>query len=148
VDPNSTIIESLARLFGFTASSDSFDYSFLKPSLTPSVIGGDMPLGGENSRYQSHFNENAALRNFNDTPHAPVATQRDPNHPPPHTDLRMGWADACSLGQLPSLNRYFFPILDKGTEYWATYSCEKRGTGTQVELQEKFITTTPLLLAY
>jgi len=89
VDPNSNITQSFARLFGSTASSDSFDYSFLKPSLTPSVIVGDMPLGSENSRYQSHFNENAAVRNFNDTPHAPVVTQRDPNHSPTNTDLRM-----------------------------------------------------------
>jgi len=72
VDPTSTITESLAHLLEFTASSDSFDYSSLKPSLPTSVIGEDMPLGSENSRYQSHFNKNAAFRNFNDTPHAPV----------------------------------------------------------------------------
>ena len=69
------------------------------------MIGGDVPLGGENSRYQSRFNENAGLQNFNDTPHAPVVTQRDPNHSPPNTNLRMDWTDACSLGRLPSLNR-------------------------------------------
>jgi len=28
----------------------------------------------------------------------------------------MDWADACSLGRLPSLNRYFLLILDKGTD--------------------------------
>jgi len=53
------------------------------------VIGEDMPLGSENSRYQSRFNENVAFRNFNDTPHALIATQRDPNHSPPNTDLQM-----------------------------------------------------------
>jgi len=127
VDPtNSTITESLARLFGFTASSDSFDYSFLKPFLAPSMIRRDMPLGSENSRYQSLFNENTALRNFNDVHHAPVVTQRDPDHSPPSTDLQMDWVHwhACSLGGLPSLNQYFLLILDKGTEYWATYPCK------------------------
>ena len=64
MDPTSTITESLAHLHEFAASSDSFDYSFLQPSLPTSVIGGDMPLGSENSCYQSRFNENAALRNF------------------------------------------------------------------------------------
>jgi len=33
----------------------------------------------------------------------------------------MDWADACSLGRLPSVNRSFLLILDKGTEHWATY---------------------------
>jgi len=61
VDPTSTITESLAHLHEFTASSDSFDFSSLKPSLPTSVIGGDVPLGSENSRYQSRFNENAAF---------------------------------------------------------------------------------------
>jgi len=65
VDLTSTITESLAHLHEFTASSDSFDYSSLKPSLPTSVIGGDMPLGSQSSRYQSRFNENAAFRNFN-----------------------------------------------------------------------------------
>jgi len=109
------------------------------------VIGEDMPLGSENSRYQSRFNENAAFRNFNDTPHAPVVTQCEQphaTHSPPNTDIRMDSADACSLGRLPSLNRYFLLILDKGTEYWATYPLKTRGTGTPVELPKQYITTT------
>ena len=91
--------------------------------LPTSMIGGDMPLGSKNSRYQSRFNENAAFQNLNDTLHASVVTKREqPNatHSPPNTDLRMDWADACSLGRAPSLNRYFLLILDNGTEYWAT----------------------------
>ena len=87
--------------------------------------------------YQSRFNENAAFRNLNDTLHASVVTQREQSnatHSPPNTDLRMDWADACSLGRAPSLNRYFLLILDKGTEYWATYPRKTRGTGTPVEL--------------
>jgi len=104
-----------------------------------------MPLGSENSRYQARFNEDAAFRNFNATPHAPVATQcEQPNatHSPPNTDLQMDWADACSLGRLPSLNRYFLLILDKNTDYWATYPRQTRGTGTPVELLKQYVTTT------
>ena len=109
------------------------------------VIGGDIPLGSENCRCQSRFTENAALQNFNDTPHGPVMTRREQlnaTQSPPNTDLQMDWADACSLGRLPCLNRYFLLILDKVTEYWATYPSKTRGTGTPVELLKQFITTT------
>jgi len=54
----------------------------------------------------------------------------------------MDWADACSLGRALSLNRYFLLILDKGTEYWATYPRKTRGTGTPVEFLKQYITTT------
>jgi len=50
------------------------------------------------------------------------------------THLRMDWANTCSLGRLPSLNRSFLLILDKGTEHWATYPGKSRGRGTPVEL--------------
>ena len=135
----STIFEPLL------ASSDSFDYSPLKSSLPTFVIGGDMPLGSENSRYQSRFNENAAFRNFNNTPHAPVVTQREQptaTLSPPNTDLQMDWADACRLGLLPSLNRYFLWILDKGTEYWTTYPRKTRVTETLFSLLKQYITAT------
>jgi len=58
------------------------------------------------------------------------------------TDLRMDWADACSLGHLTSLNRYFLLILDKGTEHWATYPSKSRGRGTPVELLKQYVLTT------
>jgi len=80
----------LSHLFEFTVSSNSFDYSSLKPSLPTSVIGGDMSLDTGNSRYQSRFNKNTTFRNFNDTPHAPVMTQCEQphaTHSPPNTDL-------------------------------------------------------------
>ena len=71
VDPTSTITESLARFHESTASSESFDYSSLKSFLPTSVNGGDtMPLGSENSCYESRFNEVVAFRNFKNTPHA------------------------------------------------------------------------------
>jgi len=53
----------------------------------------------------------------------------------------MDWADACSLGRLPSVNRYFLLILGKGTEYWATDPRKTRGTGTPVELLKQYIST-------
>ena len=46
----------------------------------------------------------------------------------PGTDLRMDWADACSLGRSLYLDRYFLLILDKGTEYWATYPTKTRSS--------------------
>ena len=145
LDPTSTITKSLARLHEFTASSDSFDYLSLKPSLPTSVIGGDMPVGSENSGYQSHFNENATFQNFNDTLFAPVTTQRNQltdTHSQPKTDLRMDWVDACSFGRLPSLNHYCLLILDKNTEYWATYNRKPQGTGTPIKPLKQCITTT------
>ena len=54
------------------------------------MIGGVVPLGSENARL--HLD-------------APIVSQRDQPtiaHFPPNTDLRMGWADACSLGRLAS----------------------------------------------
>jgi len=48
----------------------------------------------------------------------------------------------ASLGRLPSLNRYFLLILDKGTEYWATFPRQTRCTGTLVELLKQYMTTT------
>jgi len=101
VNTPSTITKSLARLHECTASSDSFNYSSLKYSISTSKINRDMPLGSENSLYQSRLNENVGFQNFDDTPLAPVMTQRDQptaTHSPPNIDLRMDWADACSLG--------------------------------------------------
>jgi len=54
----------------------------------------------------------------------------------------MDWADACSLGHLPSLNRIFLLFLDKDTEHWATYPGKSRGRGTLVELLKQFVLTT------
>jgi len=58
------------------------------------------------------------------------------------TDLRMDWADACSLGRLRFLNRYFLLILDKGTENWAMYPSKSRGRGTPVELLKQYVLMT------
>ena len=58
------------------------------------------------------------------------------------TDLRMDCADACSLGCLPSLNRSFLLILDKGTEHWATYPSKSQGRRTPVEILKQYVLTT------
>jgi hypothetical protein len=42
------------------------------------------------------------------------------HHSPACTDLRIDWADACSLGRHGEL--YFFLVVDKGTEYLANYN--------------------------
>jgi hypothetical protein len=58
------------------------------------------------------------------------------------TDLRINWAYACSLGRLPSRNRFCLLILDKGTKHWAMYPSKTRGRGTPVELLKQCIVTT------
>jgi len=77
VDPSSTITESLACIHKFTASSDSFDYSSLKPSLT-TVIGGDRSV-----------NEDGAFRSLNDPLNGSNLQHDQPNitHSTPNTDL-------------------------------------------------------------
>jgi len=54
----------------------------------------------------------------------------------------MDWAEACNLGRVSSLNRYFPLILDKGIKYWETYPRKTRGMGTPVQLLKQYITTT------
>jgi len=54
----------------------------------------------------------------------------------------MDLADACSLGRLPSLNRYFLLIVHKVTKHWATYTSKTRGCGTPVELLKQHVVTT------
>ena len=52
----------------------------------------------------------------------------------------MDWADACSLGRSPYLDRYFLLILDKGTEHWATYPFKTRSS--PLVLLKQYINTT------
>ena len=148
IDPSTTITESLANLHRFTALPDEFDYSTLTPSATAYSVESSTfaQLGSESFRYQSRFAETTAFRNLQKHSSAPVSVFHDHHndavHSPPMTDLRMDWADACSLGRLPSLNRYFLLILDKGTKHWATYPSKSRGRGTPVELFKQYVLTT------
>ena len=60
---------------------------------------------------------------FSQTPLPDPATDPDDcgtHHSPACTDLRIDWADACSLGRHGEL--YFFLVVDKGTEYLANYN--------------------------
>jgi len=59
VDPTSTITESLACFYEFTAPADKFDYSTIQPSSPRPLLGRDhfCHLGTESLRYQSHLNE-------------------------------------------------------------------------------------------
>jgi len=60
------------------------------------------------------------------------------HHSPACTDLRIDWADACSLGRHGEL--YFFLVVDKGTEYLANYNSKTRQN--PVDLLRAYITTT------
>jgi hypothetical protein len=48
----------------------------------------------------------------------------EPNCSPAGTDLRIDWADACSLGRTGE--RYFLLIVDKDTEYLANFNTKSR----------------------
>jgi len=72
------------------------------------------------------------MRNMSDTAKDPIhpgigegATTRTntttPLFSPPGTDLRIDWGDACSLGCLPDLKRYFLLVMDTGTEYFVYF---------------------------
>ena len=116
-NPKMTITESLARLFGHTAFADEFDYSTFA-AIKPT---------------QGHCAHDCAdnLRCLDDILSATTTSQPVPviekevetttKLSPPGNDLRMDWADACSLDRSQYLDRYFLLILDKGTEHWATY---------------------------
>ena len=59
-------------------------------------------------------------------------------HSPAGTDLRIDWADACSLGRHGE--RYFLLVVDKGTEYLANFNAKTRQS--PVALLRAYITTT------
>jgi hypothetical protein len=59
-------------------------------------------------------------------------------HSPAGTDLRIDWADACSLGRHGE--RYFLLVIDKGTEYLANFNSKTRQN--PVDLLRAYITTT------
>jgi hypothetical protein len=60
------------------------------------------------------------------------------HHSPAGTDLRIDWADSCSLGRHGE--RYFLLVIDKGTEYLANYNSKTRKN--PVDLLRAHITTT------
>ena len=54
------------------------------------------------------------------------------------TDLRMDWADACSLGN--DGEQYFLVIVDKGTEHVVTFNTKTRSD--PVDLLAEYLTIT------
>ena len=63
---------------------------------------------------------------------------RKPNCSPAGTDLRIDWADACSLGC--NGERYFLLVVDKDTEYLANFNTKSRHN--PVDLLRAYINTT------
>ena len=61
-----------------------------------------------------------------------------PNCSPAGTDLRIDWADACSLGR--KFVRYFLLVVDKDTEYLANFNTRSRHN--PVDLLRAYVTTT------
>jgi len=62
------------------------------------------------------------------------------------TDLRMDWGDACSLGCLPDLNRYFLLVMDKSTEYFVSFPTRTRAS--PLALLKQFVTFTGRKIRY
>jgi hypothetical protein len=61
-----------------------------------------------------------------------------PNCSPAGADLRIDWADACSLGR--NGERYFLLVVDKDTEYLANFNTKSRHN--PVDLLRAYVTTT------
>ena len=125
IDPTVTITEFLARLFQHKSN---------KPSNYPNI---------------------AQMRNMSDTTKDPAIGEdatttsvntTTPLFSPPGTDLRMDWEDACSLGCLPDLNRYLLLIIDKGTEYFVSFSTKTRAS--PLALLKQFVTFTGKTIRY
>jgi len=74
------------------------------------------------------------------------ANTTTPLFSPPGTDLRMDWGDACSLGCVPDLNRYFLLVMDKGTEYFVSFPTKTRAS--PLALLKQFATFTGRKIRY
>ena len=123
-NPDITITESLAHLFPSVVQE--------KPKSTPSVLTEYL-----HNSLLAFTEQNAAALNaagvscvFTDN----LATITPTGPPPPATlwpplgepgsDLRMDWADSCSLGRHGE--RYFLLVVDKGTEYYVNFNTKRR----------------------
>jgi len=120
IDSTVTITESLARLFQHTSKNPS-DYPDITQMRNMSGTAKDTANSGIGSE--------GATANANTT---------TPLFSPPSTDLRMDWEDACSLGCLPDLNRYFLLVMDKGTECFVSFPTQTRAS--PLALLKQFVT--------
>jgi len=109
IDHTVTITESLARLFQHTSKNPS-DYPDITQMRNMSVIAKDTA----NSGVDTGSTGEGATGGIVGSEGATTNANTTPLFSPPGTDLCMDWGDACSLGCLPDLNRYFLLVLDNG----------------------------------
>jgi len=116
-DPTVAITESLARLFEHT-SKNSCGYPDIAQMRDMSDTTKD-PVENITILPPRAFSGNDTAIGEGTTPSANTTT---PLFLLPGTDLRMDCGDACSLGCLPDLNRYFLFVMDEGTEYFVSFN--------------------------
>jgi len=58
----------------------------------------------------------------------------------------MDYGDACSLGCLPDLNRYFLLVMDKGKKYFVSFPTTTRAS--PLVLLKTFVTLTGKKIRY
>jgi len=107
IDPTVAITESFARVFQHTSKNPS-DYPDITQIRDMSGTATDPAISGIGEGATTSTNATTQLFS------------------PPGTDLRMDWGDACSLGCLPRLNRYFLLVVDEGTEYSGFFPTKTR----------------------
>ena len=115
IDPTVTITESLARLF---------QHMSMNPSDYPDITQMRNMSGTAKDTANSGIGEGATASIGSEGATASIGSEGATTTPlfsPPGTDLRMDWGDACSLGCLSDLNRYFLLVVDKGNEYFVSF---------------------------
>ena len=117
-DPSVSITESLARLFQHTPKNAS-GHTGITHMRNMSGTSKDTAKSGIGEGVTASIVSEGAVANAN---------TMTPLFSPPGTDLRMTWGDACSLGCLPDLNRYFLLVMDKGTEYFVSFPTKTRAS--------------------
>jgi len=140
IDPNVTITESLALFFQHT-SKNPCDYLDIDHMRNMSDTTHE-PTENSAMLPPRAFSENSTVIDDG----ANLKTNTAPHFSPPGTDLRMDWGDACSLGFLPDLNRYFLLVMDKGTEYFVSFPTKTRSS--PLALLKQFVTLTGRKIRY
>jgi len=136
IDPTVAITESLARLFQHTSQNPA-DYPDITQMRNMSDTAKDTANSGIGEGTTASIGSEGATANANTT---------IPLFLPPGTDLRMDCGDACSLGCLPNLKRYFLLVMDKGTEYIVSFPTKTRAS--PLTLLKQFVTFTGRKIRY
>jgi hypothetical protein len=129
------LTETLANIHQVTMAPDHPAWLKAKGQSIQTNTVSSGPLGD----HLAHHVEK--LKAFSKTLLHDLATNPDEcgtHHSPAGTDLRIDWADACSLGRHGE--RYFLLVIDKGTEYLANSNSKTRQN--PVDLLRAYITTT------